>query len=341
MSIEILCAIPHCNILQLRSSPMASMRLRLALCAEVAEKNKIKIKFTDGSITSPVAASIIFVGKIDVVSDTERINRWCRYLDSMSKNGSRIVIDYTDNHLDVQTLATSFYQYALPLADTILCSSERLAADIRGKYQARVIVIEDPVEIPLQNPKTSEKAVPTALWFGHGSNLKYLIEYLEEDYPRDFKLRLILMSNLPSLPINYATLLNDKSFDSLEVNVLPWGLNDMISVAKIADFCLLPAGLNDLRKVGASSNRLLTAFALGLPVAADILPSYEKYKQFFLDIRGNESIELFTDPGKFHSNVIAMQKIILEKYTAEVMSDKWLNLLEFELGVLKMIRQSI
>lgn len=337
MFVEMLCAVPQCSLLQLRSSPMASMRLRLAVCAEVAEKNKIKVKFTDGSITSPLAASIIFVGKIDVVSDTERINRWCRYLDSMVKNGSRIIIDYTDNHLDIQTLATSFYQYALPLADTILCSSERLAVDIRGKYQARVIIIEDPVEIPLQKPKTSEKAVRTALWFGHGSNLRYLIEYLEKDYPRDSELRLILMSNLSSLPIEYATLLNDKSFDSLEVNVLPWRLDDMISAAKIADFCLLPAGLNDLRKVGASSNRLLTAFALGLPVAADVLPSYEKYKQFFLNIRGNETIELFTNPEKFHPNVMTMQKKISEKYTMAAMSNKWLSLLQFELGVLKMI----
>ena len=127
--------------------------------------------------------------------------------------------------------------------------------------------------------------------------------------------------------------MNLSDFDKLNVNVLPWSLEDMVKVSAICDFCLLPAALNDSRKMGASSNRLLTAFALGLPVLSDLIPSYRRFKENFIDIREKGSLQLMRNFEEFHPNVVAMQEIIESNYTSEVISDQWEELINFECEV--------
>ena len=68
--------------------------------------------------------------------------------------------------------------------------------------------------------------------------------------------------------------------ENVEINVAPWSINDLIQAANISDFCILPTGYKDSKKVGASSNRLITALALGMPVLSDHLISYQKLRSY-------------------------------------------------------------
>lgn len=324
--IEWLCPLPNCSIRDLQQSNLASIRIRTAVGAQTAQENGFKIAFSDGQ--RPTNADLVIVGKIDYVSDIERPARWLAHLRTARKQGARIVIDYTDHHLAVDSPVARFYKAALALANTVVCSSQTLADHLADYVSCKRIIIEDPIEVSIRAPKNRKSETLTAFWFGHASNLPYLINYLRNDFRPERPLRLILMTNAYPLPQKFTDQLSCPELDSVEINVVPWSLDNMVEVAAISDFCLLPAGLDDPRKNGASSNRLLTALALGLPVAADLLPSYEPFRSSFAHLRSEETQRLLDNPTHYFTRVEDAQTIIRGKFTKTAIAADWLALIE-------------
>jgi hypothetical protein len=311
------------SINTLASSNFASIRLRAAVGAKAAEKQGISNQFTDGRPNE--IPDLIIVGKIDYISDKDRPSRWLRRIKELKSKKTKIIIDYTDHHLSKTTESSRFYIEALNFADVVICSSNMLMQHIKHFYNGPILLIEDPVEVPILPPKIKKNNIPTALWFGHASNLGYLIDFLRNDYKNARPIKLIVMTNLYPLPDTLIKHFEKENLENLEINVIPWSKNDMIKVAGIADVCWIPAGLNDARKNGASSNRLITALAMGLPVAADILPSYEPLKDYFVDIKENEFYEQINFPEKYFSKVKEAQNIIKDKYISESIKIHWLQ----------------
>lgn len=328
-TIEWLCPIPNCSLEDLQRSNLASIRMRAAVGAETAKENGYRIAFSDGQI--PSKANVIIVTKIDFVSDIERPTRWLQHLRTAREQGGRIVIDYTDHHLAVDSPAARFYKEALGLANTVVCSSQTLKDYLADYVSCERIIIEDPIEVSIKAPRDRESNSLTALWFGHASNLPYLIAYLQNDFKPGKQVRLVVMTNAYPLPQKLADQLNCPELEQVEINVVPWSLKDMEEVAAISDLCLLPAGLDDPRKNGASSNRLLTALALGLPVAADPLPSYQPFKPFFADLRSQEGRSLLKNPAKYLTRVKYAQAQIRSSFTKEAISADWLSTICAEL----------
>jgi hypothetical protein len=58
----------------------------------------------------------------------------------------------------------------------------------------------------------------------------------------------------------------------------------MVAAARVAEFCVVPSNNWDPKKSGASSNRLLTAPALGLPTAVSMIPSCQEFSEYFFDL---------------------------------------------------------
>ena len=54
--------------------------------------------------------------------------------------------------------------------------------------------------------------------------------------------------------------------------------------AKVSHYALIPSAKNDPRKSGVSPGRLLTSFALGLPVISEDLHSYKPFSRFLLKL---------------------------------------------------------
>lgn len=324
-TIEWLCALPGARIEDLPDSNLASVRLRTAVGIKVVADQGWQTRLSDGD--GPSDADIIIVGKIDCVTDPGRLDRWVARLQNAKHKGTRIIIDYTDHHLAGNTKTTLFYQKAMALADSVVCSSETLAAAVRERFFGNIEVIEDPIEVEITEPIAKPLRPLTALWFGHASNLGYLIDYLETGLPKDRPLRLIVMTNAHPLPVAIARRLESPEFSQLDVHVIPWSLHDMQTAASLADFYLLPAGIHDPRKIGASSNRLLTAFALGLPVAADLLPSYLPFRDQFASLRSSELTSMMASPEGWHPKVTEAQKTISTKFTREAIGAQWLDYL--------------
>ena len=75
-----------------------------------------------------------------------------------------------------------------------------------------------------------------------------------------------------------------------------------------------------------SSNRLITSFALGLPTAADNLPSYQKYSDYYVDIRSSNFFNLAENPLLFSPNV-ELQESLLNKFSFKKLGSDWLLLI--------------
>lgn len=324
-SVEWLLPLITNNPQDLKKSNLASIRLRAAICLDILKENKYEVLIGDAKKNKN--ASTLMVGKVDYITDPERSDRWLNYIYSAKRNGSHIVIDYTDHHLETGTAADFFYEAAFGMADLVICSSIRLSKLIIPYYKGDTKIIEDPVEIPIRPPALSNNKTKTALWFGHSSNLPYLFEFLGKDYALSNPTRLVVMTNAPPLVEKYKDVLSLPNLLNLEVFATPWSLKDMIKVASICDVCWLPAGVYSKRKAGASSNRLLTALALGLPVAADELESYLPFRQYFSSLRTSEFSNLMDQPHKFFESVKSAQSHIAQNYTKEIIARQWLDAL--------------
>jgi hypothetical protein len=320
--------LPHtpASLQDLKTSNLASIRLRAAVCIDALSENHCEAAFGDAQHDS--SASTLIVGKLDFRSDTGRPQRWLSHIDSARKRGARIVVDYTDHHLETGTVADHFYRTALGSADLAICSSTRLAQLIHPFYKRQVKVIEDPIEVPIVPPITRHQQIKTALWIGHSTNLPYLIDFLCNDLVLSEPTRLIAMTNAYPLPDKYARMLTQPNLTQLEICFVPWSLSDMVTVASISDVCWLPAGLHSKRKSGASSNRLLTALALGLPVAADELESYLPLRKYFASLRTPEFSALMNKPDRYFEAVSEAQIYIAQHYTRDAIGRQWLIALD-------------
>jgi hypothetical protein len=312
------CASPQ----DLNKSNLASIRLRAAVCIDALIKNHCEATVGDAHHQS--TASTLIVGKLDFTSDPARPLRWLKHIDSARRRGTRIVIDYTDHHLETGTAADFFYKTAFRSTDLAICASTRLAKLINPFFKGKINIIEDPIEVPIVKPVARNQRIKTALWFGHSTNLPYLLDFLCNDFAIQEPIRLIAMTNAYPLPVKDALMLEQPHLDQLEICVVPWSLSEMVNAASISDVCWLPAGLHSKRKSGASSNRLLTAIALGLPVAADELESYLPFRKYFASLRTPEFSRLMHEPQAHFPTIIEAQTHIAHHYTQDAVGRQWL-----------------
>lgn len=308
------------SVEDLSKSNLASIRMRAGLVGNFADD--IQIKFSAGEHIN-TNANVIVVGKIGGDCQNGRNNLWIRQLSEAKKQSKKIVLDYTDHHLGSINLPMgAFYKNILPLIDESVVPSTRISKLLEVFINKKITVIEDPIEIQITPPKNS---IPTGeltlLWFGHATNIPYLLSYLHNDFLCDVNFRLIVLSNGPGLEMlaSHQNLLRP----TIRLDLANWSLQNMINASKASQCCLIPSDLNDSRKSGASSNRLITAFALGLPVSADILESYAPFSDYFHHIR-ETPLSVFIKNFTFYEKKIELaQKIIVPSFNQIILAQKW------------------
>ena len=314
----------------LESANLASVRLRAAVALRCAEKADWHYAFGPQIDLKPRATDLcVVVGKLGS-NDVERLaSVWLENLAQAKKRapGCRIVVDYTDHHLGAKTELSDFYRALLPLADALIVSSSALAVQLQPRFSGPVFVVPDALEVPITPPVRHKYAPPRALWFGHGTNLVYLAQALEPlgRQLRGAPLELRVLSNRPALEQFKRALTAIPEGIALKAG--DWSLAAMRAHAAECDFCLLPSDPHDARKMGVSSNRLLTALAMGLPVAASSLVSYKEFSEFFLDLEAGGLLELARAPDRFHDMVTRAQQTVLNDYLAPSMQKHWIDCL--------------
>jgi len=268
-------------------------------------------------------ADIVVVGKIGGDCQDGRGNLWIQQLLEAKKHSKKIVLDYTDHHLEsCNSPMGIFYKNILPLIDKSVVSSTCMSRLLGQFFNKEITIIEDPIEIQIIQPKNGiPSGEITFLWFGHATNIPYLLSYLHNNSLCDANFRLIVLSNRPGLEIISSHQNHFRS--TIRLDLAEWSLQNMINVSLISHGCLIPSDLNDSRKAGASSNRLITAFTLGLPVTADVLESYSPFKDYFHDIRETPLSVFIKQLTLYARKVEIAQKTVVLKFSQEALSQKW------------------
>ena len=302
------------------NSNLASIRLRLG---SLIGQKKLDVTFGNNIQNNPGA---LVIGKIGTSSNNMRENLWVNQIEEQKRMGTKIVLDYTDEHLNFKSPMTSFYEGSLAYINTAITSSTFLADKLKQKSKISVEIIPDAIEVPIFKPKIRENDSRNILWFGHASNINYLIEFINTFKNMKQKTTLFILTNEQGVNIFNQTKFNiDKS---LSIQLGLWSIQAMINTSKVCDLIIIPSDPNDPKKAGVSSNRLITALALGLPTAASVMESYKEYNEYFTDIDSEKFIELIDNPDKFHLQVLEAQNRIIPQFTQEAIGQKWINFFE-------------
>tara|TARA_B100001093_G_scaffold425122_1_gene418526 strand:+ start:257 stop:1237 length:981 start_codon:yes stop_codon:yes gene_type:complete len=302
---------------------IASVRLRAGLFLHDLFKD-FDVTFNE-DISNINEIDILCVGKF-AANRENLLEQWLNYINYLRKNKTKIIFDYTDHHLSKNTLASKFYNKALKESDYIVTSSKKLKTHLKSRFK-NIIIIEDPIEINMKKIKKNKKS--SFLFFGHQSNLDYLFKLIPLwDTSKEYKL-IIQSSDIGLKKIQEQSQFIKKP-NNLHIELQNWSVPNMIEAAEQSSGIIIPGDINDDRKNGVSHNRLITSFALGLPVAATKYDSYLEFEHQFADIDNNKEFTNFLiNPSLFSSHTKMAQKKV-EKYTAENLALKWLDLINYE-----------
>jgi hypothetical protein len=321
MHIHILVSEIYKTLEDLQISNMASVRLRIAIIVKYLSQHGSTVSFGK---TIPETSNIIFVGKIDKDDIKKRQKLWLNQIKFAKNKNIKIFVDYTDHHLGFDSELRFFYEAVLKLADYFITPSDHLKILLNKYFSKEIFVIPDPIEVPVLSPKISK--TNGILWFGHSSNIQYLINFLEE-CPKTYEVfKLIVVSNKVGLDYLYNHRFQSKI--RFKVSLQKWSMESLIAASKISDVCIIPSDPEDPRKSGVSSNRLITSIALGLPTLAEIMPSYAEFSKYFFDIKSNSLSEIMSNSSSYETKRLiseAQQKIV-PKFLPQAISQQWTKL---------------
>jgi hypothetical protein len=305
----------------LQISQLASTRFRTAIIAKYLPQHGSTVSFGE---TIPETSNIILVGKIGL-NDIEKTQElWLNQMKSAKNKNIKIFLDYTDHHLGFKSELRPFYESALKFTDYIITPSDHLKILLNNYFSKEIFVIPDPIEVPVLSPKISK--TNGILWFGHASNINYLINFLEECPKTDEVFKLIVISNDAGLNILASHRFQKKI--GFKVSLQKWSPKALIEASKISDICIIPSDRNDPKKSGVSSNRLITSLALGLPTVAEIMPSYAEFSKYFFNIRSNSLLETMSSSSSsgFRKLISKAQQKIIPKFLPPVIAQQWIEL---------------
>ncbi len=320
---------PTLSAEEVRNSSLASIRLRAGALLRCDRPFPI----TCGREVA-VGASVVVVGKIGAEDIDNRSKIWIDAILEAKRAGKTVVLDYTDHHLGFPSVMSGFYAAALKLVDYLVVPSKPMRDLVRRIYDRPITVIPDAIEVGIVDPISNRGALTrdrnhrTALWFGHQSNLPYLLDWLRSLQLAEHTLHLQILTSESGL--SFLKKASIVSPTRIQCTGAVWSLHAMNEAASTADFCVIPCGVSDPAKQGASSNRLLTALALGLPTAADPLGSYREFLPYFTELRGPTFQDLVDSPVDFHQIVRTAQGGPVSEHSLRRIGENWWN---FVLGV--------
>ena len=267
----------------------------------------------------PSTADCILVGKV-VAQYSEK---WLSQLAIAKKKGTLVIVDYTDHHINGGTHLAAFYLRALKLSSKIIVPSDHLRDSLLlvDGITSPIFTIEDPLEVQISRPKRAPRLNEdyAALWFGHGSNFEPLLRFIAQ-WPQSAPNKLNIVSSpevqvaLGEIPISCPTL--------LDIDFYEWNLHRVEEIARVSTMCIIPSTL-DSHKLFASSNRLVTSLALGLPTVATIIPSYEEFREFCVPIDSPDVNLIFKFPEELNQRIEKFQNSVSTRFHIDTIISNW------------------
>ena len=300
---------------------VASIRLRAGLF-NLPCFNDFTVSFNE-NIYDIDEIDYLFVGKF-AGNREDLVNTWVEIINLHRDNGKKIFFDYTDHHLDKETLAGQFYRASLNSNDQIITSSEKLKNHLSPNFK-NITIIEDPIEIQIEKVKKSKES--SFLFFGHPTNLKYLFNLIN-NWNSKIQSNLIIQTSEEGMDEIRNQSQHISKPSNLNIQFQLWSIENMLKASTNVSGIIIPGDISDDRKNGVSHNRLITAFALGLPVAATRYQSYLEFDHQFVDIDNQTEFENFLQNPSLYSSRVEMAQKKVKNYTQENIAKKWFNLIK-------------
>ncbi len=309
------------TLLELQTSHLASLRLRVAIAAETFSRSGFSVTFGE---FIPTRIDVLFVPKIGADNISTRAPLWLYLIRQARSLGAKVILDYTDHHLGFASPMTAFYSEAITLTDVVIVPSAAMQQNLSLVANIRSTIIRDTVEYSIQAPRRKPNKKARLIWFGHGSNLQFLLSFLSSHDLRKCSEQLAIVTSVEA--INWIAG-HAKKLLPPSTQLIPWSRESLLQAALGADLAILPLGIYDPRKSGASSNRLITALTLGLPVVTHSLLSYRDYREFFTDLEEDDYAAVIDAPWTEHPKVLRAQETIVPRYMPARVSQEWAHLL--------------
>jgi hypothetical protein len=318
---------PSNSIESLEKSKLASNRLRLRLFKEAVIENNLTLLPLDFYERNE-KADLIIIGKIveksgaNIYLDDEgqRIDKWIKYISELKNEKSTIILDYTDNLIEATDKRADFYKKIINYVDISVVPSQQMKRNLEKYFKKKIVIIEEPLEEKVISFKNCNFDKIRALWFGHLSNINYLLKSLNKIEIDEL---VIVTSQLSETDKEIIKKINK----NILCRFIIWEPNFYAKNKINCNVCLIPSDVKDLRKNGVSNNRLITAFALGLIPIASVIESYKDYSEYFLDFDKINNMINKNELMLIGEKLINNQNKILEKYSNENIKIKWLNLI--------------
>jgi hypothetical protein len=206
-------------------------------------------------------------------------------------NYTKLIFDVCDDHFSDHL--AEHYRKGCEIADAITCNSMVMREIIKRETGRDATVISEPYESPEREPTFG----PDLFWFGHKSNLKDLQRL-----------------NLPNVSI----LTNMDGFPQ-------WTLEAFAKEIAKPNIVIIPTGKSQAK----SENRMVESIRNGKYVCAEYLPAYEPFYNFFPCMDINEHIKrAIANPGASVSAIRRAQDYILDRYSPQTITDKWIEVIE-------------
>lgn len=310
--------VTHAEVL---ASHLASMRLRSGVAGDALLRAGFQVSFGE---QLPRDVRVLCIPKIGSDNIIDRSEKWINIIIEAKTYKALILLDYTDHHVGFDSPMRAFYLKALELSDIVVVPSAAMKKNLSNFVNKDPVIICDALEYASISPRTSKNSKPTILWFGHHSNLSFLISFCNNYDLRDRCDSLVIVTSMEG--INWVK----SNYGSLKlpaIKLVAWSVVALAQAALQCDLALLPTGLGCLAKSGASSNRLLTAFALGLPVITNSIDSYLEFREFYTDIDECDLDAVFNSPEEEHSKVVKVQELLLPRYSPRTIGGDWLRVI--------------
>lgn len=277
---------------------------------------------------------------------------------ALKQAGIRLVFDLCDNHFynpralpEWERRAQDLRKMA-QLADAVVVSTAALAEVVAGECtlaSAPTIIpdaLDDLSKVPVPLKERIRQALPShrlmrqlrnaraqgrtcLLWFGnHGS------PYADGGMLDLLGIRQELESLAAQRPLHLTVLSNNREkFEthfhgwSFPVVYGAWTAQHFAAIAGLHDIALIPVQDNPFTRV-KSENRVVTAFAHGLAVVADPIPSYQPFAEALCFGNWAQSIERYAaDADLRRRHVEAGRQHALQTCGIEPIAHQWLNVI--------------
>lgn len=354
---------PPESAMKLTDSTVASHRYRIGYPSLYLERfgheSRIVTLSEDASVPSPLDADCAVFGKL-TAQGPEYFppvrSAALRTAQQLHTAKVPIIVDICDFQFFPGEPRGETVRELITVADAVTCNSEEMASMVKAAVHdcPQPVVIPDPVEqrreapssIPALRAATKTAwsqailsrltgrrpdAVVRLLWFGHPSNMGYLLRHLKSLSMLGHRIRCrltVCTSDHPQVAMALAAARKETG-DLLDIRFLEWTTQSIGEALHDTDIVIIPADPNDPAKRAAGNNRLIEALWAGRFVVANELPSYREFADhaWIGEDLSQGIIWALDSPERARKRVENAQRKIEQEYTQEQTGRRWMAIL--------------